>query len=220
MGKIVMPLLCGIIATTMKMDVGWENCHTNLSCSSIVVIWLSRARARSAAAGLLVIVERDIICIFSPNGGDFSPAFPFRACHLSGMHNFVPFFFISVLQFQLNFFKQYARRRGICSFKMAHCTDIIKVFVSIFGCFFLAKANPSFVVPYSGHTELVFHAEHVGNVLWPSIAFRQWLGSEYPQITTQEKKTAAKDFSTYLLIWELLANGPNFSLGHSEWELG
>jgi hypothetical protein len=128
--------------------------------------YLVVARARSAAAaGLLVIVERDIICIFSPNGGDFSPAFPFRACHLSGMHNFVPFFFISVLQFQLNFFKQYARRRGICSFKMAHCTDIIKVFVSIFGCFFLAKANPSFVVPYSGHTELVFHAEHVGNVL-------------------------------------------------------
>ena len=34
----------------------------------------------------------------------------------------------------------------------------------------------------------VFYAEHVANVLWPSIAFRQWLGSEYPQITTTPKK--------------------------------
>lgn len=36
--------------------------------------------------------ERDIICIFSANGGDFSSAFPFRSWHLRGMHNSLPFF--------------------------------------------------------------------------------------------------------------------------------
>ena len=41
---------------------------------------------------------------------------------------------------------------------------------------------------YSCWGASVFYAEHVGNVLWPSIAFRQWLGSEYPQITTTPKK--------------------------------
>jgi hypothetical protein len=44
--------------------------------------------------------------------------------------------------------------------------------------------NPSFVDVRIRGCASVFHAGHVGNVLRPSIAFRQWLGSEYPQITT------------------------------------
>lgn len=42
---------------------------------------------------------------------------------------------------------------------------------------------------YSCSGAPVIHAGHVGNVLWPSIAFRQWLGSEYPQITSEREKT-------------------------------
>ena len=51
--------------------------------------------------------------------------------------------------------------------------------------------NPSFVDVRIRGCASVFHAGHVGNVLRPSIAFRQWLGSEYPQITTAGRNARA-----------------------------
>lgn len=62
------------------------------------------------------------------------------------------------------------------------------------GCWLLDMyvwVNPSFVDVRIRGCASVFHAGHVGNVLRPSIAFRQWLGSEYPQITTAGRNARA-----------------------------
>lgn len=64
---------------------------------------------------------------------------------------------------------------------------------------------------YSCSGAPVIHAGHVGNVLWPSIAFRQWLGSEYPQITSEREDEENCGFYLSIISWygnSCKANGP------------